>query len=622
MKVDQAIGVDFETHAIENRPAYPPEPVGVSIKYPSEKKSRYYAWGHPTGNNTSKAEAAQILRAVWKSDLPKVFHNAKFDLEVANVHMGLPVLPWEEVHDTMFLLFLNDPHALSLALKPAAKQHLGMAPEERDTVREWLIDHGVVKKNDGKWGAHISKAPGDLVGKYANGDVIRTVKLYDKIYPKVLKEGMGEAYNRERRLLPIFMESERQGLRVDLQALESDIKIYTKAMNSVEGWLIRRLSAPSSINFDSDEEVGELLDKNGIVGDWVMTKTGKRSVSKKNMTHDKFNDKRVFYALGYRNRLRTCLSMFMVPWFDKGSATGGYIHPNWNQVRQPKGGDDTQGTRTGRPSCTDPNLLNVSKSFYDRGDAYEHPRHIKTLPELPLIRRYALPDKGHQWCHRDYNQQELRILAHFEDGAILDAYKSNPDLDVHSFVQSEIKRLMNKDIDRSSVKTMNFGKLYGQGLGSLAEKLQTTVEEVKSIRDSQNKALPGLKDMEDRIKSLSKAGEPIVTWGGRVYYVEPPKYVEKFGREMTFEYKLLNYLVQGSAADATKEAIIRYNEAKKDSRFLVTVYDEINISAPKSAVKKEMKILKECMEGLDFDVLMKSDGKVGPNWGSLTKYKE
>ena len=235
-----------------------------------------------------------------------------------------------------------------------------------------------------------------------------------------------------------------------------------------------------------------------------------------------------------------------------------------------------------------------------------------------------MPDKGHKWLHRDYNQQELRILAHFEEGAILKAYQKDPDMDIHTFVQSEIKRLMKRDIDRSSVKTMNFGKLYGQGLGSLAEKLDTTVEEVKSIRDSQNKALPGLKELEDAIKATSKAGNPIVTWGGRVYYVEPPKFVEKFGREMTFEYKLINYLVQGSAADATKEAIIRYNDAKDKGRFLVTVYDEINISAPAGdrAVKREMKILQECMEGLDFDVHMKSDGKVGDSWGNLTKYQE
>jgi DNA polymerase-1 len=233
-----------------------------------------------------------------------------------------------------------------------------------------------------------------------------------------------------------------------------------------------------------------------------------------------------------------------------------------------------------------------------------------------------MPDPGCVWVHRDYNQQELRILAHFEDGAILDAYRDDPELDVHTFVQSEVKRLLGRNLDRVSVKTMNFGKLYGQGLGALAEKLNTSVDEVKSIRDAQNKALPGLKVLEDAIKDNAKAGQPILTWGGRVYYCEPPMYVDKFRRTMTFEYKLLNYLIQGSAADATKEAIIRYNKKKKHGRFVVTVYDEINICVPKQHLKTENAILKECMESIEFDVLLKSDAKIGPSWGELTKYKD
>lgn len=621
MKPPQVITVDFETKGIQNRPEYPPMPVGVSIKYPGDKPN-YYAWGHPTKNNCTLVQAKAVLKEVWKDPYQKLFHNAKFDLDVAETHMGVRQLKWEEFHDTMFLLFLNDPHAMSLSLKPSAEKLLGMKPEEQDAVRKWLEDNKVIRKKQGNWGAHIWEAPGNVVGKYANGDVVRTEKLFKFLYPKVIANSMGGAYDRERKLLPIFLENERKGLRVDLKNLEKDIAIYQKAMVKIESWLRKRLKAPTDTNFDSDVTIGNLLDENKIVTEWVLTKTMKRSVAKKNMTIERFKDKKVFYALGYRNRLKTCLSMFMEPWLSEGQRTGGHIHPNWNQVRQAKGEGASKGTRTGRPSCDNPNLLNLSKSFYDRGDGYEHPRFLKSLPELPLVRKYTLPDTNCVWVHRDYNQQELRILAHFEDGAILRAYKDNPELDVHTFVQSEIKRLMYRDIDRVSVKTMNFGKLYGQGLGALAEKLQVSVEEVKSIRDAQTRALPGLKDLEDAIKATSKAGEPIVTWGGRLYYCEPPKFVEKFGRVMDFDYKLLNYLIQGSAADATKEAIIRYDKKKKHGRFIVTVYDEINICVPKQHLKTENKILKDCMESIEFDVLLRSDCKVGKSWGDLTKYKE
>lgn len=631
MKAPAVTTIDFETKKIQGRPVYPPVPVGFSIKTPKMKKPIYHRWGHPTKNNCTLVQAKKILQTAWKDKTQKLFYNAKFDLDVANTHMGCRMLEWNEYHDAMFLVFLNDPHAKSLGLKPQAEKLLGMKPDERDEVTEWLKKNSGIKLQKGeKWGAYISEAPGDIVGKYADGDVIRTEAVFKLLYPKIVDDGMQHAYERELKLVPVFLDNEREGLLIDTKRLKKDIPMYHKAMKDVEKWLCKRLKA-KDVNFDADIDVSNLLNDNGIVTDWTLTKTGKLSVSKKNLTKDKYKDEKVFLALGYRNRLKTCLSMFMEPWLIQASANNNRIHPNWNQVRQPKAGkEDNKGTRTGRPSCDNPNLLNLSKSFYDRGDAYEHPKFIKDLPELPLVRKYTLPDEGCIWIHRDYNQQELRILAHFEDGSILAAYQEDVDLDVHDFVQSEIKRIRGKLYDRVSVKTINFGKIYGQGLGALAEKMNTTVEEVKSIRDAQNKALPGLKVLEDAIKETSRAGDPIVTWGGRLYYVEPPQYVEKFKREMTFEYKLINYLVQGSAADITKEAIVRYHytgagyvkRVKRKGRFLVTVYDEINICVPKEHLKTENAILKECMESIELDVHMRSDCKIGKSWGDLTKYKE
>lgn len=619
MSVPRPIVIDFETRGIESRPEYPPVPVGFSIKRPSDKKAVYHAWGHSEGNNCDYKNAKRLLRQAWCSGEPLLFHNSKFDYDVATTHMGCPALPWERIHDTLYLLFLYDPHAPSLALKPAAEALLGLPPEERDVVHEWIKKNIKLGKGE-RWGSRIADAPGGLVGSYANGDVTRTEKLFTHLYPIIEKDGMLGAYNRERKLMPIFLENERRGLRVDTKALKRDIPLYQKAKEDAEGWLRKQLNAPD-MNIDSDAEMAEALSRAGVVTEWSLTKTGRKSVSKQNMTIDTFKDKQVFYVLGYRNRLNTCLSMFMETWLEKAQKTGGYINPNWNQVRQSKDGGSSKGTRTGRPSCDDPNLLNLSKDFENRGDGYTHPTFF-TDKTLPLVRRYLLPDEGELWGHRDFNQQELRVLAHFENDAILKAYVENPDLDIHTFVQSEIKRLMHRDLDRVSVKTMNFGKLYGQGLNSLAKKLGVTVDEVRDIRNSQDRALPGLKELEENIKRWAKAGNPIVTWGGRLYYCEEPEYVEKFGREMTFEYKLINYLVQGSAADATKEAIIRYNSARKAGRFLVTVYDENNFSCRADKMAKEMKIMRECMEGLEFDVPMLTDAKVGKNWGTLTTYKD
>ena len=141
VRIPRVATVDFETLPIMNRPHYPPEPVGVAIRRPQDRASKYYAFGHPSGNNCSKADARRALREVWESDYRVVFHNSKFDADVAEVRMGLPPLLWERMDDTMFLAFLSDPHAPSFALKPLGEKLLGRAPDERDEVVDWLVEN-------------------------------------------------------------------------------------------------------------------------------------------------------------------------------------------------------------------------------------------------------------------------------------------------------------------------------------------------------------------------------------------------------------------------------------------------------------------------------------------------
>jgi DNA polymerase-1 len=277
--------------------------------------------------------------------------------------------------------------------------------------------------------------------------------------------------------------------------------------------------------------------------------------------------------------------------------------------------------------------LNLSKTWDDKNDGFIAPYDLSptgrqrrdpvlaSLLPLPLVRKYILPDKGETFIHRDFNGQELRILGHFEDGALLKAYQDDPTIDVHAWVKEMILEHAGLEYHRTQVKITNFRRIYGGGAPAMAQALHISVEAAKSLLAAHSKALPGLDTLQKQIKALSDSGAPIVTWGGREYYVEPPGYSERFKRHMTYEYKLLNYLIQGSAADATKEAILRYHKhPKRRGRFLVTVYDEINVSA--KAYREEMRVLKETMESLEFDVLMLSDGKVGPNWGALTKYED
>lgn len=610
--MQKPVVIDFETESIQARPAYPPKPVGVAIMEPG-KKDRYYAWGHPAANNSTRDEAYGALSDIWRGGRELLFHNAKFDLDVAEVHMGLPLPPWERVHDTLYLLFLTDPHAISLSLKPSAERILGLPPEERDAVKDWLVEHKVIAKNQGH-GAFISKAPGDIVGKYAIGDVKRTKLLFERLLPK-LDDRERRAYDRERELMPILLRNERQGLRFDVERAEKDLPEYEAALLRADDWLRKRLKV-NSLNVDANEEVADALQSAGVVTEWAMTKTGKRSVAKANLTIDRFKDTEVFKVLGYRNRLATVLSLDLRPWAQ--AAGNGYIYTEWNQVRQSHGNDAIKGARTGRISCS--RFMNVSKDFEDKNDGWSMPR-IK-LPPLPLVRKYLLPDTGCWWGHLDYNQQEFRITAHYSEGELLETYQKDPRTDYHTMMQKRLKEMAGLDLPRRPTKFVNFGIEYGMGAALLAVKLGVDVATAHKIIHAVKRAAPSLMALDRQLKEMGQKGDAIRTWGGRRYYCEPPKYVEKYKRNMTFEYKLLNYLIQGSAADCTKEAIIRYDKLKKDGRMLVTVHDEINISVPKPALKAECRRLQEAMESVEFDVPMLVDAEAGLNWGEMKPLKE
>lgn len=597
---------DFETEAIEPRPDYPPRPVGVAIKKGSEK-SRYYAFGHPDKNNCDEATARAALAEVWGEVL--LAHHAKFDYDVALTHWGLPEKPWDQIHDTTYLLYLDDPHAESFSLKPSAERYLGEPPTEQDAVRQWLIDHKIVTRTSKKWGAHIAKAPGDLVGRYAIGDVERTYKLFRLLHPKIKKHGMLQAYDRERRLMPILLKNEQEGIHCDVQQLEQDIERYQGALVRAEKWIRKYLKAPG-LNLDADRELAAALE--GHVKQWSYTETGQKSVSKVSLKPEHFKDQKLASVYGYSVRLKTCLNTFACPWYELAQKNGGRLCTSWNQTRGDRG-----GTRTGRLSSSTPlNLQNIPKSFNDKPDGYVHPSFLK-VPELPLLRQYILPDEGHAILHRDFASQELRILAHYEDGSLLKAYQDNTNLDVHQFARDEIQKIAGLKLERRAVKIAVFTGLYSGGLNKLAEQLGSTVEHAQAVRDALRTVMPDVVSLERGLKATWRKGEPIRTWGGRLYHCEPPSN----GR--TYDYRALNVLIQSSAADVTKQALINYERAKQHGRLQTCVHDELNLSVPIEHIHTEMAILCEAMEKIPMDVPMKTEGKMSvTNWGELAAYEE
>ncbi|NIQ99206.1 MAG: hypothetical protein GTN78_03260, partial [Gemmatimonadales bacterium] len=133
--------VDFETTAILPRPEYPPVPVGVAILVEG-REPEYLAWGHPGKNNCERDFAIGRLAALWyKPEYRLIFHNAAFDLDVAETHLGLKMPPWQRFHDTQVMAFLVDPEHHTTRLKEIAAEYLGMAPEEQEDLFAWIRQH-------------------------------------------------------------------------------------------------------------------------------------------------------------------------------------------------------------------------------------------------------------------------------------------------------------------------------------------------------------------------------------------------------------------------------------------------------------------------------------------------
>jgi DNA polymerase-1 len=626
MKIPRPTCVDFETFGIQGRPDYPPAPVSVSIKKWG-KKPKFFSWAHVGYEKPEeKVRALVELREAYANPDGILFHNMKFDLDVAEVHLGLKPPTWDKCHDTMFLLFLDDPHQRKLDLKASAERLLGMAPEERDAVADWLVESQPVEgvkigrsaQSKEPPGKYIAYAPPAIVGPYADGDVDRTEALFKHLYESVAGRGMLPAYDRERRLVPILLDMERRGVPVDETRLRTDIISYRRVLARLDAFARMRLGCGDDVNLDSGAQLVYVLEAAGLLDTLVMgvTKTGKVKTDKAALAAG-VSDKVLSAVLKYRTQLNTCMRTFMEPWLAVAERSQGKIYTNWHQTR----GAGEGGTRTGRLSSS-PNFQNIPTEFPPifslmKGDGL--PKcPWKNLPPLPQCRSYIVACSGQVLCGRDFSSQELRILAHFEDGQMLASYKEDPTIDFHQHAADLITKITGVPITRKKAKTIGFSILYGSGVGKLASGLDCTMDEAKRLLDAYFTVFPGIRDIQKDLKYRAKLNTPIRTIGGREYYCEPPAIVD--GRLRTFDYKLLNYLIQSSAADQTKDAMIRFTDSVGLGYLLLSVHDELLVSVKPKEKARVMGILKKSMNTTTLDTPMLSDGETGASWGQMVEY--
>lgn len=299
-------------------------------------------------------------------------------------------------------------------------------------------------------------------------------------------------------------------------------------------------------------------------------------------------------VLKRRSVLQKRIGTYIRPWCESYNKYGRF-YPYFNQLL-----GDSGGTRTGRMSS---NLQQIPKQ--------------KVEKDLPDLRTYIYPEDGHILLKRDFNAQEIRVAAHYAEGSILKAYKENPELDVHGFVADLVKDITGITLDRDTVKMINFLKLYGGGPGTFAERSDVSLEQAKTFFGAYDQALPEFRQLAEMIETQVKNGTLLRTWGGRLYDVEGAMRIG--GRVRQFYYKMLNVLIQGSSADQTKHAMVRYfNHPDKMGRILLQVHDEIVVTVDKQYARQEMEILRWAMNDMPgWDTPMTSDGATGPSFGEL-----
>ncbi len=391
--------IDFETLRIEPRPDYPPEPVGLAVLEPG-KRPVYLAWGHPLKNNCTFDDAYKTLHRIYERYCV-VMHNAVFDLEVAEKFFDLPLVPPHGFCDTMLEAFLYNPRFPDMKLKNLADNLLGMPPVEEQRLHEWILSHVFTSQKSGKgsikiWdhrpkglyaippsqaGGFIGYAPGDLVGRYAKGDVVRTKKLHNLFMPKIKKLGMMEQWDVEHRVSIKALEMSRSGVRIDVDNLAPDLETAKKKLATAERNVYKKLG---EINLNSPKQKIEAFESRGLVSEWEYTDKGNPKTSIDSLMRV-CTDKKLVKDLNIYSKYTKIIGTYMQPWLASALKNNGYFYPWYNTIK----GENDRGTYTGR----------FSSNFQ------QVPRRVEdvSLKGLPFLRNYVIADKkSHVLFNRDF----------------------------------------------------------------------------------------------------------------------------------------------------------------------------------------------------------------------------
>ncbi len=568
--------------------------IGVAVAVDGWKG--YYPIRHENGFNFDPGRVLKWTAKTLSTDAIKIAHNAVYDLgwlHAEGIKVNGPIV------DTMSMATILNENKFSYALNSVGKDLLNEIKDE-SKLKQAAIDFGVDPKNE------MYKLPAIFVGDYAEQDADLTLRLYKTMRVMIDKESLSSVYKLEMQILPIVFEMMKRGVRVDVEQAHR----YKKTFKNTEKKILDSIFKDTDIAVDiwAADSVAKVFDKLKI--EYPRTeKTEKPSFTKDFLSkHEHPIAQKIVQAREFNKLQTTFLDTIFK--HEKNNR----IHASIHQLR-----DGVSGTVSGRFSYSNPNLQQLPSRN----------------PEIKKkIRGLFLPEEGSVWGSFDYSQQEPRLATHYAfnlgcDGAedVVNIYNKDANADFHDIV-SKIA-----NISRTNAKTINLGLLYGMGVKKLAEELKFDKDLVKDFLAKFHKQIPFIKDLSNRVSQYANSTGYVATLKGRKCRFElwePTSFgvfkalpydqaKEKYGRHHALQragtYKALNRLIQGSAADQTKQAMVDlYNEGMVP---LVQIHDELTLSidGSKETKNKIIDIMTNCVK---LAVPSKVDCETGKSWGDAT----
>lgn len=552
------------------------ELVGMSFAY-AENQAFYV----PVPAEREEAQKiVNLFKPVFENPKTlKVGQNIKYDMLVLSnygVEIGGPMF------DTMIAHYVLQPE-LRHGMDYLAEIYLKY---ETIKIEELIGAKGKNQKN-------MRDLPPSDVYKYACEDADVTLKLKHVLEKELETSNAKPLFEEiEMPLVPVLAYMERNGVRIDTDALKETSKHFTARMNQIEAE-VHQL-AGVEFNIASPKQVGEVLfDRLKIVDKAKKTKTGQYVTSEEVLESLRGKHEIVGKILEHRG-LKKLLGTYIDALPQLINPHTGRIHTSFNQTV----------TATGRLSSSNPNLQNIPIRNEDGKE----------------IRKAFIPDDGCEFFSADYSQIELRIMAHLSgDPHMIEAFQKGQD--IHAATAAKIYKIDLSQVtreQRSKAKTANFGIIYGISVFGLAERLNVDRKEAKELIDGYFQNYPHVKEyMDESIRSAREKGY-IETIFKRRRYLPDINSHNAVVRGYA-ERNAINAPIQGSAADIIKVAMIRiyrrFKEEGLQSKMILQVHDELNFSVvPSEREKVEQIVISEMESAYKMKAPLQADCGWGKNW--------